>query len=119
MTRKKRQNKPAVPKGNQFMENTVGTDDIKATLNTEQEKNGQSKAVFILLACLWRRQGENGTRIASRLNVNTSTVYDWLSRMHRNGLDARYDKTKPGRPRKANSKLHKAVTDATDKQPKK
>ena len=56
--------------------------------------------------------------IASRLNVNTSTVYNWLSRMHCNGLGARYDKAKPGRPRKIDSKLYnKSIAEAIDKQP--
>ena len=98
------------------MEKT-STNDIKTTLKAERRRNRGSKAATILLACLWMRQGENGTVIASRLNVNTSTVYNWLSRMHRNGLDARYDKVKPGRPRKINSKLHKSIAEAIDKQP--
>ena len=55
--------------------------------------------------------------IASRLNVNTNTVYNWLSRMHRNGLGARYDKAKPGRPRKIDSKLYTSIAEAIDAQP--
>ena len=36
--------------------------------------------------------------------------------MHCNGLDARYDKAKPGRPRKIDSKLYKSIAEAIDKQ---
>ena len=93
------------------------TDDIRKALEAEQKSGGHAKAVLILLACLWRREGEAGGTIAQRLGGGTSTVYGWLSRMHRGGLDARYGKAKPDRPRKIDPKLHGRISDAIDGQP--
>ena len=106
----------SVPSGEEFMNGTP-TDDIRKVLKAEQKSGGHAKAVLILLACLWRREGETGGTIAQRLGGSTSTVYGWLSRMHRGGLYARYDKAKPGRPRKIDPKLHGRVSDAINGQP--
>ena len=65
-----------------------------------------------------RKQGKRGTAIASELTIKKSTVYDWLNKMHRDGLDARYDKIKSGRYPKISPEMYKAISDAIDRQPK-
>ena len=95
MTRKGRK-KPAVPKGDRFMEGT-STGAMRKALKAERGAGGSGKAVLILLACLFRRQDMAGTAIALVLFQSPSTVYDWLARMHRGGLDALRDQAKPGR----------------------
>lgn len=52
----------------------------------KKEKSG--KAVSILLACMWRREGEDGAWIACKLHVPAGTSHDRLRRMHLGGLDA-------------------------------
>ena len=78
-----------VPKGDRFMEG-ISTDDIRATLSKEKVANNLD-AGLVMLACLWRRNGRDGTWIADMLQVSCGTIHDWLSTMHRGGLDARYE----------------------------
>ena len=106
----------SAPSGEEFMDGAPA-DDIRKVLKAEQKSGGHAKAVLILLACPCRREGETGGAIAQRLGGSTGTVYGWLSRMRRGGLDARYDKAKPGRPRKIGQKLHGRVSDVIDGQP--
>ena len=85
MAGKKHQN-GRVSSGDKFMEGT-STDDIEATLKKER----YTKTHLPLLACLARRDGGGGAAIAAMLRMPRSTIDDWLSRMHRGGLDARYE----------------------------
>ena len=117
MAGKKRKNK-SVPKGDRFMAD-VSTARIEETLEAEQRSGGNAKAVLILLACLWRRNGRGGGSIARSLNRPTSTVYAWLSKMHRHGLDARYDRPRPGRPRIIDPQRHAEISEMVDRQPEK
>ena len=114
--KRKRGKRKPVPSEEKFMPD-VSTDDIKAVLKTEQKSDGNAKAVLILLACSWRRDGEDGTYIARCLNQSVSTVYAWLSRMHQGGLGARYDKPRLGRPRIIDPTRHKEISDIVDRQP--
>ena len=114
--KQKRGKKKSTPSKEQFMPD-VPTDDIKAALKAEQKSGGNAKAVLILLACLWWREGKNGPSIAKDLNKPNSTVYAWLARMHKDGLNARYDKFKPGRRRIIDPKRHEEITDVVDRQP--
>ena len=59
--RKKQQN-GKVPKGDEFMGGT-STDDIKAALKKEKRWK-DLKVALVLLACLWRGNGRDGTWIA-------------------------------------------------------
>ena len=115
MARKNTKNRP-VPSGDGFMEGT-GTGDIRAALKAEQGRGGNAKAALILLACLWRREGWTGSDISSRLGRSSSAVYDWLSRMHRGGLDARYDRGRPGRHRKIDPGKRQSISEAIDRKP--
>ncbi|MCG8430939.1 MAG: IS630 family transposase [Candidatus Omnitrophica bacterium] len=111
-TRKSR--KKATPRGDLFMEGTP-TRDIEAALKAECRS---TKAAFVLLACLKRRDGMSGPAIAKDLKRPTNTVFDWLSKMHKHGLEARYDKPKSGRPRIIRPDKHKEISDMVDKQPR-
>lgn len=77
-----------MPKGDGFMEG-ISTDDIRDTLSKENVANNLD-AWLVTLACLWRRRGEDGAWIADMLQVPRRTIRDWLARMHRGGLGARY-----------------------------
>lgn len=106
----------ATPSGKRFMEGTP-TRDIKAAIKAERRGGGNAKAVLVLLACLWRRDDRSGLAIARDLDQPTSTVYAWLSRMHRYGLGAKYDRPKPGRPRIINPDRHAEISGLVDGQP--
>lgn len=104
-----------VPKGDEFMHGT-STDDTRTAL--KREKGGKGlKAALILLACLWRRSGRDGTWIADAMEQPRSTIYDWLTRMHRGGLDARHDLPIPGRPLKIKPEIHPEISSIIDGQP--
>lgn len=78
-----------VPKGDRFTEG-VSADDVRATLGRVKVANNLD-AGLVMLACLWRRRGEDGAWMADMLQVPRSTIiHGWLTRMHRGGLDARY-----------------------------
>ena len=111
MADKKRRNEN-IPKGDGFM---AGTSMREIQDALKKEKNG--KAVNILLACMWRREGKDGMWIACKLHIPASTIYDRLRRMHLGGLDACPDKTKPGRPRKIRPEIHSKISEAIDRQP--
>ena len=102
--------------GDRFMEGTAAAAMRKA-LKAERGAGGSGKAVLILLACLFRRQEMAGTATALVLFQSPSTVYDWLARMHRGGLNALRDQAKPGRPPKIDSNLYGDISDMIDKQP--
>ena len=92
-------------------------DDIRKVLKAGQKGGGHSKAAPMPLACPWRREGEAGGTTAQRIDGSASTVCGWLSRMHRGGLGAGYDRAKPGRPRRIDPKLRGRAPDAVDGQP--
>ena len=75
------------------------------------------RAAPMLLACRFRRQEMAGTAIALVLFQPPSTVYDWLARMRRGGLDALRDKAKPGRPPKTDPNLYGDISGMIDGQP--
>ena len=114
MAGKKQQN-GKVPKGGEFMGGT-STDDIRAALKKEK-RNKDLKAALVLLACLWRRNGRDGTWIADTMEQPRSTIYDWLTRMHRGGLDACHDLPIPGRPLKIKPEIHPEISKMIDGQP--
>lgn len=115
-TKKRGRKGEATPNGKRFMEGTP-TRDIKAALKAERRGGGNAKAVLVLLACLWRRDGRSGPAIARDLDQPASTVYAWLSRMHRHGLGATYDRPRPGRPRIISPDRHGEISGLVDGQP--
>lgn len=59
-----------------------------------------SKAKIRLLAAIHRKQGLTYTEIGWRIKYSSMTVRDWLHHMHKEGIHRRYNKKKPGRPKK-------------------
>ena len=125
MTRHKEK---ATPTGDEFMPGTP-TEDIRRRYR-EQRKlaNGNrdtsggvnrtnSKYIIVLLACLLCRGGMPPMKIAETLFESPGTVSGWLSRMHKGGLDALYDKPKSGRQSKIDPNLNPYISEAIDKQP--
>ena len=72
------------------MEGT-SADDIEATLKKER----YTRTHLPLLACIHYKSGKDSAWIADLLVMSRSTIDDWLSRMHRGGLDARYECERP------------------------
>ena len=89
MAGKKHQN-GRVPSGDKFMEGT-SADDIEATLKKER----YTRTHLPLLACIHYKSGKDSAWIADLLVMSRSTIDNWLSRMHRGGLDARYECERP------------------------
>ena len=96
MAGKKNPNRKSVPKGDEFMKGTT-TEEIERARKKERD----SKAATMLLACLHRRKGKDCREIAGILQKPSSTVYGWLVRMHRGGLDARATVPSPGGPERS------------------
>ena len=82
---------------------------IDDAIKLEQKPGGKPKALQRLYACKWRKEGDKLDVIATRLSKSPKTVYDWLVRMNRDGLDGRYDKKKPGRHPKIPKILYIAI----------
>ena len=112
MAGRKRKSAPS----REFVDGTPA-DDIRKVLKAGQKGGGHSKAAPMPLACPWRREGEAGGTTAQRIDGSASAVCGWLSRMHRGGLGAGYDRAKPGRPRRIDPKLRGRAPDAVDWQP--
>ena len=67
----------------------ISTDDIRATLSKEKVTNNLDTG-RVMLACLRRGNGRDGTWIADMLQVSCSITHDWLNSMRHGGPDARY-----------------------------
>ena len=84
-----------VPRGDAFLpEYTLK--DLEALYLREKD----SKAKIRLLAAIHRKEGLTYTEIGWRIKYPSTTVKDWLRRMHEEGIHRRYNKKKPGRPKK-------------------
>ena len=124
----RRHKRDPTPTGDGFMRGTP-TEDIRQRYNEQQKhssgkrdvSNGvnrtHAKYVVILLACLLCRDGMGPVDVAKTLSKPTATVSGWLYRMHKGGLEALYDKPKPGRPPKIDPNLHQNISESIDKQP--
>lgn len=84
-----------VPKGEGFLPGYTLEDLIEL-----YKKEKDSKAKIRLLAAIHRKEGLTYTEIGWRLKHSSMTIKDWLHRMHKEGIHRRYDKKKPGRPKK-------------------
>ena len=125
MTRHKEK---VTPTGDEFMPGTP-TEDIRRCYEKQRKlANGNrdtsggvnrtnSKYIIVLLACLLCRGGMPPMTIAKTLFESPGTVSGWLSRMHKGGLDALYDKPKSGRPSKIDPNLNPYISKAIGKQP--
>lgn len=63
-------------------------------------KEKDSHAKVRLLAAIHRKEGLKYYEIGWRLKYPSTTIKDWLMRMHKEGIQRRYNKRKPGRPKK-------------------
>lgn len=86
----------------------------KATLEKWSRSHTQpQKIVFrsqILLRC---DAGQSAQAVAEELQTSTNTVYKWLSRYQKSGLDGINDLPRPGQPRKLSDKKIKEVLTLT------
>lgn len=84
-----------IPRGEGFLpEYTL--EDLKELYSKEKDR----KATLRLLAAICRKEGLTLGEIGAQLKHPSTTVKDWLHRMHKEGIQRRYDKPRPGRPRK-------------------
>ena len=84
-----------VPKGEEFLPGYTLED-----LTTLYRKEKDAKAKIRLLAAIYRKEGLTYWEIMGRIKYSSMTIKDWLHRMHEEGIHRRYNKKKPGRPRK-------------------
>ena len=82
-----------LPKGNQFLPNSSLQ---KAQSLYAGEKN--PKAKLRLLAAIHRKQGKSIDEIAYLLNTPRDTVYGWLRRFTKRGIDGKDSIKQTGRP---------------------
>ena len=89
----------------------------KLTRMCAKEKNKLAKPR--LLACVLRKRGRSIRKICKKLAMPYSTVRDWLVRMHRMGLRARFNRTHGGRKSKIPKSIPKTVRAWLNNEPKK
>ena len=88
-----------VPKGDAFLpEHTL--EDLNGLYRREKD----SDAKIRLLAAIYRKEGKEFGDIGCLLKYASTTVGDWLRRMHKEGIYRRYNKKSPGRPKKLTDK---------------
>jgi len=64
------------------------------------ETSNQARARKRALAILMNNNKQSVTIIAQDLNMHSDTVYDWLIKFEKFGIDGLKDKPIPGRPKK-------------------
>jgi len=82
-----------LPKGHGFLSNYTKKELKKLYLS---ERN--PKAKVRLLAAICRKEGKPLRDIGGLVEYPFTTVRDWLVRMHKQGLDGRYNKKQSGKP---------------------
>ena len=84
-----------IPKGEEFL-----------PLYTTQEltdlyrKEKDPKAKIRLLAAIYRKEGMTYQEIRDKVKYPLMTIADWCRRFHEEGIQRRYSKKQPGRPKK-------------------
>jgi transposase len=79
--------------------------------SSKRKERERKRAMAILL----NSQKKSVKEIASMLNRNTDTVYDWLIKFKKGGIQELIDKPMPGRPKKLNSKVKDTVKEVLKK----
>jgi transposase len=69
------------------------------------------------LIILWFNERKTETEIADLLFISNRSVRRCLRRYKEKKIDGLYDKEKPGRPRKADKTVEKAIEDTLEKNP--
>ena len=82
-----------LPKGHSFLSDYT-KEELKNLYKTEKNP----KAKVRLLAAVCRKEGKALRDIGDLVEYPFTTVRDWLVRMHKNGLDSRYNGKKSGKP---------------------
>lgn len=70
----------------------------KGKLKKLRRLTKDKKVADRLLACIMRKKGRSIKEIAEELGIPYTTMHRWLAKIAKKGLDAIYDKPKPGRP---------------------
>jgi len=84
-----------IPRGDAFLPEHTRED-----LLWLYDKEKDPEAKVRLLAAIHRKKGYTSQEIGQRVERAPTTVRGWLRRMHEEGIHRRYDKKKPGRPKK-------------------
>lgn len=66
--------------------------ELRVLLNEEKDRKAKTR----LRACILRKEGKTITQLVKLLRKPRTTVFDWLSRIQKFGLDRRYNKKQPG-----------------------
>ena len=82
-----------LPSGSKFMPQT------RARQIAKMARRAKGVAKIRMLAACMRKKGKSIRKIAAELCVPSSTVYDWLLRIHKRGPKGRFDKRRRGRKR--------------------
>lgn len=67
-------------------------EELQVLLNKEKDQKAKNR----LRACILRKEGKTITQIVKLLRKPRTTVFDWLSKIQKFGLDHRYNKKQPG-----------------------
>ena len=104
-----------LPKGNSFL-----SDYTKKELKQIYKAEKNPKAKVRLLAAICRKEGKALRDIGELVEYPFTTVRDWLVRMHKQGLDGRYNAKKSGKPprltKKQLNQLDKILNASPEKQ---
>ena len=72
-----------------------------------------------LLACIMRKKGRTIKEIADEIGIPYTTMHRWLAKIAKKGLDAIYDKPKPGRPCRLTTRRLRKLYRIVSEDPKK
>jgi len=84
-----------IPSGDAFLPEYTREDLLRI-----YEKEKDPKAKIRLLAAIHRKKGLTFQKIGQIIEYAPTTLRRWLHRMHKEGIHRRYNKKKPGRPKK-------------------
>ena len=96
----------------EFLPN-VGMEELRRLAKTEKVPKAKTR----LLACIQRKTGKTYEEIAADLNEPFGTVYGWLKRIEKDGLEARYNKKQKGASCKLDAGQLEQLVDDLEKGP--
>ncbi len=82
---------------------------LNSLVTSRSLPHGLVRRAQIVLACA---DGEGGTSIAQRMNLNRNTVFKWRKRYLEQGVQGLHDELRPGRPRSHNDERVAEVVNA-------
>lgn len=82
------------------------------------ETDDDGKAVKRLFTAIAYKQGQSPADIEATYGIPRKTVYQWLDRIDRRGVDdAIYDDPKPGRPARLDDEQRRELANALERSP--